>query len=325
MANILELSILGVMMVFVIFKKSVIGMLCVFALLTMLLYNNRPFYERFDDFGMTASPAGSPGTPMLPEQVKQQGLSSSVSAGPTTVPFTPKISTTVTEIPYEQEAIDELDDYEYNAVFQNESEKPLSKELRDKLMSQYPMHWTGYPPSSSQFQAGLRESFQGATQNVPDDAKPYQNVSESNLTPPDMSAVEIEERKILQTYTPKFPPQGVTYDIRDANELITKLYDAKGLIPEVKHQEGTNVYEIIGTRSKNAKVVYEDEVAPAPAGNVPNSGAGEGNIVSPFAVSNDPFYDINSPKAGKNPWNYTSWTPGLERVFAPTEPKKEWY
>jgi hypothetical protein len=248
---------------------------------------------------------------------------------PTVVPTSALVTVTPTEVPYEQKPIDDADDYEYNLVYQNESNAPLSKELRNKLMSQYPMHWTGYPPSSSQFQAGLRESFENAKPDVPDDAKPYKLVSGSNMSPPDMSEVEKDERKILQTYKPQFPLQGTTYDVRDANTLIKELYDAKGLVPDVRHKQGTNVYEIIGTTPKNAKVVYEDEEAPA--SNRPVESAGEGTIEVPYAVNDittstkDSFYDVGSSDGDKNMWNYTRWTPGLERVFAPTEPKKDWY
>ena len=231
--------------------------------------------------------------------------------------------------PYEQQPIQELDDYEYNLIYSNESDRVLSKQLRDKLMSQYPMNWTTYPPSSAQFQAGYKESFQNATQDVPDDAKPYQNISGSTMAPPDMGAVEKEERKILQTYTPKFPPTGQTYDSRDANALIKKMYDAKGLIPEVKHKEGTNVYEIVGTRRKNEKVVYEDDEAPVSKAAIADAGEGVVPVISAVneltTSSRDSFYAPENNKGSGNPWQYTAWTPGLERVFAPTEPKQTWY
>jgi hypothetical protein len=229
--------------------------------------------------------------------------------------------------PYEQQAIQNMDDYEYNLIYTNEADQVLKKELRDKLMSQYPMHWTTYPPSSSQFQAGYRESFQNAKQDVPDDAKPYQNISGSTMQPPDMGEVEKEERKILQTYTPEFPPKGQTYDDRDVNRLIKKIYDAKGLIPVVNHKDGTNVYEIVGTRRKNEKVVYEDDEGAATQRANPETGEGVVPVVSGVneltASSRDSFYTGGGGSA--NPWQYTAWTPGLERVFAPTDPKQNWY
>ena len=238
-----------------------------------------------------------------------------------------EVEMTVFSPPYEQQAIQNMDDYEYNLIYTNEADRVLKKELRDKLMSQYPMHWTTYPPSSSQFQAGYRESFQNAKQDVPDDAKPCQNISGSTMQPPDMGALEKEERKILQTYQPEFPPKAQMYDERDANTLIKKIYDAKGLIPVVKHKDGTNVYEIVGTRRKNETVVYEDEEGAATRGANPMTGEGVVPVVSGLnemtASSRDSFYAGGGSSA--NPWQYTAWTPGLERVFAPTDPKQNWY
>ena len=231
--------------------------------------------------------------------------------------------------PYDQQPIQDVDDYEHSLIYTNESDRVLSKALRDKLMSQYPMNWTTYPPSSSQFQAGYKESFQNATQNVPDDAKPYQNISGSTMAPPDLGTIEKEERKILQTYKPEFPPTATTYDDRDANKLIQKIYDAKGLIPVVNHKEGTNVYEIVGTRRKNEKVVYDDEEAPVTRRANPDAGEGAVPVVSAVnqltTSSRDSFYAPENNKGSGNPWQYTAWTPGLERVFAPTEPKQNWY
>ena len=147
------------------------------------------------------------------------------------------------------------------------------------------------------------------------------------MAPPDTSEVEREERKILQTYTPEFPPKGQTYDSRDANALIKKVFDAKGLIPEVRRRDGTNVYEIIGTRRKNEKIVYEDEEAAATHRANPDAGEDTVPVVSNIneltTSSRDSFYAGGQGSA--NPWQYTAWTPGLERVFAPTDPKQNWY
>jgi len=237
------------------------------------------------------------------------------------------------EVPYTTAPINGVDDYEYNKVFQNESDKALTKALRDKLMSQHPMDWSGQPPSSSQFQAGLRESFENAKPTVPDDAKPYQNIGGNLMQPPDLSKVEMEERKILQTYKPKFPPGPTTYDPRDANELITQLYDAKGLIPEVRHKDGTNVYEIIGVRKKGDHVLFEDE-AVAEATTKADPKLLESTIKTPQAVADmnpptdsmfDPGTKATETKSRTNQWNYTSWTQGLERMFAPTDPQQQWY
>lgn len=244
---------------------------------------------------------------------------------------TEEVDLTPVEVPYAQQPINNLDEYEVNAVYQNESDQAMSRALRDKLMSQRPMDWAGLPPSSSAFQAGLQESFQNAQPTVPDDAKPYQNIGGDLMQPPDMSEMEKKERQILQTYKPMFPPTPTSYDPRDADELIKQIYDLKGLIPNVKHKDGTNVYEIVGVRKKDEKVMFEDE---AEVSDEPNENAMESAINPPQAVtdmnnSKDPFFDSGSQavdmKSRTKKWNYTSWTPGLERMFAPTEPQQQWY
>jgi hypothetical protein len=133
--------------------------------------------------------------------------------------------------------IKSLDDYEYNFIYQNESDREVSQALKNKLMSQRPMEWAGLPPSSEQFQAGLRESFQNGTQSVPDNAKPYEAVNGDNMIPPDSESVEMEERKVLQSYKAPTTAELGSYDVDDPPEkLIHKLYEKKGLIPTIAHK-----------------------------------------------------------------------------------------
>lgn len=234
--------------------------------------------------------------------------------------------------PVAQGHIKKLDDFEYNMIYQNESDRALSTALRNKLMSQRPMDWAGLPPSSEQFQAGLRESFENASPTVPDNAKPYETVNGDNMVPPDTEATEMEERKILQAYKPPSTQELGSYSAdedMDPEELIEKIYAVKGLVPTVAHKDGTNVYEVVGVRRKDEKVVYEDEEAPASLG--PVRGAGEATIQVPATAYDtaavvDPFYDTSAPggKTRMGKWDYQSWTPGLERMFAPTNDTQNW-
>lgn len=235
--------------------------------------------------------------------------------------------------PVAQGQIKKLDDFEYNMIYQNESDRALSTALRNKLMSQRPMDWAGLPPSSEQFQAGLRESFENASPTVPDNAKPYQTVNGDNMMPPDTEATEMEERKILQAYKPPSAQELGSYSAdedMDPEKLIDKIYAVKGLVPTVAHKDGTNVYEVVGVRRKDEKVVYEDEEAPASLG--PVRGAGEATIQVPATAYDtaavvDPFYDTSAPggKTRMGKWDYQSWTPGLERMFAPTNDTQNWH
>lgn len=231
------------------------------------------------------------------------------------------------EAPYVKQQITDVDDYEYNLVFQNEGDREVSKGLINKLKSQYPMDWSTHPPSSSFFQQGLQK-LQEAFKDTPDHdtgIDPYRDISNEALVPPDTTQQEVEERKILQTYKPKASGDLSTYNVEDAQELIRKIYDAKGLIPTVKHKEN-NVYEIIGTRRKDEKIVYEDEEAAAQK--APQQAAGEGLITVPVtamdtAAGLDPFYST-SPGSHINRWDYQKFTPGLERMFAPSKPLQNW-
>lgn len=233
--------------------------------------------------------------------------------------------------PVAKGAIQRLDDYEYNLVYQNESDRELSEGLKQKLMSQRPFDWSGYPSSSAQFQAGLRESFENATPTVPDNAQPFRAINGDTMVPPDVDSVEMEERKLLQTYKPPSPEQIASYslDAESPEKLIAQLYDKKGLVPTVAHKEGTNVYEITGVRRKDEKIVFEDEEAPASV--APVQAAGEARISVPAAAidtaaARDPFYDTtNGGKARLGKWDYQAWTPGLERMFAPTNDTQAWY
>ena len=233
------------------------------------------------------------------------------------------------DAPYVRKAILDVDDYEYNLVFQNEGDREMTKALQNKLQSQYPMDWSTQPPSSAYFQAGkkrLEESFANAPAPEPKGENPYKEISGDSMTPPDTSIQEMEERKLLQTYKPKSVGDLNTYNLEDAQELIRKIYDAKGLIPDVRHKDG-NVYEIVGTRRKDEKIVYEDEEAPAQQ--APVQSAGEATITVPpvaadVAVGLDPFF-TPSASTKLDRWDYTKFTPGLERMFAPTYPTVEWF
>jgi hypothetical protein len=230
--------------------------------------------------------------------------------------------------PVENKPIDSVDDYEYSLVFQNESDRELSKALRTKLMSQRPMDWAGLPPSSAEFQAGVRESFANATPAVPENAQPFRNIDGSNMVPPDTTSIEMEERKLLQTYKPPRAKDMLKYDpeLQSPEELIQEIYNVRGLVPTVAHKEGTNVYEVIGVRRKDEKILYEDEEAPAGAG---GAAVDVPQVTADVAASMDPYYDKTGASMGQGSrmgrWNYQAWTPGLERMYAPTEATPSWF
>ena len=236
--------------------------------------------------------------------------------------------------PYVTRPINDVDDYEYNFVFQSEGDRELSKATINKLTAQYPLDWSGLPPSAMRFQEGFKQQ-QEAYANappVPQGVNPFKEIDGSSLTPPDTSAIEMEERKILSTYASKPPVPPAEYNIEDAKQLIDKIYEKKNLIPEVKVRDN-NVYEVIGTRRKDEKIVYEgddvqDESEAPVVGTEAVKVAMEDQITIPQKASDiaaglDPYYTPNtSTRTGR--WDYMRWTPGLERMFAPTYPTQDW-
>jgi len=231
--------------------------------------------------------------------------------------------------PYATDNIQSVDDYEYNMVFQNEGDRGLTKSTRDLLMSQYPMDWTTQPPSSAAFQEGLskfKEGFAASAIATPS-SNPFMSI-DGDMKPP----VYKDEKDILATYVPKKPNELTTYDAADAKEIVDRIYGAKGLVADFK-KTGDNTYTIMTTRKKDEAIVYEGEEdasgSHAPTSSQPVVSAGE-TLIVPATVENyktpDPFFTVNpSNKTRMGKWDYSSWTPGLERMFAPTEPQTNWY
>jgi hypothetical protein len=231
------------------------------------------------------------------------------------------------EYPYSTKPINSVDDYEHNLVFMNEGDRAMTKQTRDFLMSKYPMDWSTQPPSSDMFQQGLqayKEGFENAEPLPP--TKRYNAIDGTNMTPPDSLGQEMKEREILQTYVPKDPKSLTTYDAEDAKAIIDKIYSAKGLIPTYT-QSGDNQFIVTSTRPVNQPIVYEEDATEVPASNGPVQSAGEDTISVPLIQPTgglDPFFTPGE-KTRDGPWNYEKWTPGLERMFAPTAPMKNWY
>jgi hypothetical protein len=237
-------------------------------------------------------------------------------------PYEDKEQTPITVTPpFAIAPINEVDDYEYSLVFQNEGTKGITKANRDLLMSAYPMDWSTHPPSSAVFEEGYAEFVEDLAEKrrTPQSGpNPYANLEGGTLPP-------VTEKEILATYTPKKPQELTTYDAADAKEIIDRIYSAKGLIADMKPSKtDSNVFVITGVRNKASPISYEPD---AEASEGPVNATGENTIQAPVVASEqslDPFFTPGeSTKDGK--WDYTRFTPGLERSFAPNEPMQNWY
>lgn len=231
--------------------------------------------------------------------------------------------------PFTTDPIKSIDQYEIEAVFNNEGDRELKQQQINQISRRYPLDWVNYPPNSSKFQSGQAKYIEGfsSKSSAENLEEPYKNIGDGNLTPPDTIAIEKEEKRILASYAPKKANDLTTYDLDDAETLLMNIYKPKGLIPEVVRKEG-NVFEVVRTRSINNVIQYEDDLPDAPASQRPIEAAGEARITIPAvaletAASRDPYYEpTTSTRADRS--DYTKWTPGLERMFTPTFKKSDW-
>ena len=138
----------------------------------------------------------------------------------------------------------------------------------------------------------------------------------------------------MSVYTPKKAQDLSSYSVDDAKALIEKIYDAKGVVPDYA-QTGENQYTVFGVRPKGGPVFEDDAPAAdatpsakqAAASRTAVTSSGEDTIVVPSMSrmdGSDPFFTPGE-KTRDGRWDYTSWTPGLERMFAPNAPMKNWY
>ena len=228
--------------------------------------------------------------------------------------------------------INDLDDYEISNVFQNQGSKKASRKQISDAMTQYPMDWTVQGPDSQYFQENqtIFEKEQQARANDPAPTSFYKEVDGTNMAIPDTEAMNEEEKKILQTYKPKSSKDLLRYSLEDVEHLLDRVYSKRGLIPVInKSNQGENIWEITEVKEKNPKIVWEDEVE-RDVQRETMTKRGEEVIEVPYTVSDvaaglDPFFQArNTVRDGKYD-NYTEWTPGLERMFAPTYPLKSWF
>jgi hypothetical protein len=229
--------------------------------------------------------------------------------------------------PYALQPIDRLDDYEMSMIFQNEGTKEASKQQIRDAMSQYPLDWSTQGQNSQRFQEGQAAYEQTAAAKKP--MRTQQDANEESMLLPDHVQQDEEEKKILQTYQPTCTKGLLEYCADDVKALVDRVYGRKGLLPVVeKSSQGQNIWEIVEVKEKNPKIVWEDE-DPAQERRDIMASRGEEVITVPYPASDlaaglDPFFQTgSSSRTGKH--DYTKWTPGLERMYAPTYPIKSWF
>ena len=237
------------------------------------------------------------------------------------------------EAPFTEAPILKLDDYEYSMIFQNEGTREAGKREISDAMSRYPLDWSVQPPSSQYFQT-KREGF--VTQTIAADAEQqmgaaplnteeFNSISGTKEQPQDKQALEEEERKILQMYKPEDTKDLIHYSLKDAKRLVKRMYAKKGLIADVEpSKQGNNVFEIVEVREKDPVIIWEEEITQPERDNMRGEEVIEvPQTVNDLAAGLDPFFEPRT-RVRMDRHDYSKWTPGLERSFAPTYTATEW-
>jgi hypothetical protein len=235
------------------------------------------------------------------------------------------------EKPYATNLLEDIDDYEVSAIHQNRGSKEASQKQLNDAMTRYPLDWAVQGSQSPMFQQEQAKYAKKGAKSVPlgvDMAHP----ESPNMMLPDSADREEEEKKILQTYIPKKSKDLLEYSVDDVKQLVEDVYLKRGLVPNIeKSKQGANIWEITEVNEKNPKIVWEDSDESVEDTKVRGKMLlrGEDVIEVPreardLAAGLDPFFQSRGTvRKGKN--DYTQWTPGLERMFAPTHPVKHWF
>ena len=173
----------------------------------------------------------------------------------------------------------------------------------------------------------LGEINGGAQGQVKKTGDVYSDIDGSNLQPVDTTKLEQEERAILSTFEFKRSSSDIgTYNPDDVAELLDKYYSKQGKNAYyVQRDDG--VYEVFETEERKPKIMYEDEepdVAREELGDDMTDNISVPKGVAQYSSKLDPFFEPRTATRA-NRQDYTAFTPGLERMFAPTDPKQQWY
>ena len=235
--------------------------------------------------------------------------------------------------------IKKLDDYEYSRVFQieKESRNELERTTVNALTSQRQFDWSQLPFNSEhratneQDMSG-RRLVEGFTDTV---TEPFYNaIAGDNMAPQDLQDIDEREQAILQQYSPKKTEDLMEHDTDDVQVLVKKLYetdaDWEPVVEKIKGGE-FQVSKLIPKRKKE-DAQFADEQVPS-VGEALRDGIATGRpkIQPKMEVSGmqDPYFDKTGvlDYEGDRFYRYDSfakWTPGLERMFAPTFDQNDW-
>ena len=216
---------------------------------------------------------------------------------------------------------DKYGDYELDFIFNQEGGYNPTRDAINAARGRFPFDWANLPPSANQFQ--MQQALFEKAGAAPYSAETFKNIEARDLLPTDSLAEEERQAKILSSYKPVSAADMQAPTVQSVEELAKQIYEPRGLIPIVKQQGATNVYEIYETKEINPKIVYEDEVS-----------RGNANPLEPLSPDVSKYVSMptdtslglaplsQKEKTGKN--SYSTYDPSLEAMFGPRMSWQQW-
>lgn len=230
--------------------------------------------------------------------------------------------------------INKLDDYEYTRIFQNENSprSELSKTNVNSLTAKNQFDWSKLPFNSETRANAETEFISGRKDTAQKDPKTgvfFKNMEGGTIFPPDSDTIDANEKSNLNNFKSEKAENLLQHDGEDVAEMVKKMYEDDPNWEPVVERIGENEYRVSELRPKPKKERYveagDEELTIERAkqgGLISPSVEVEGGNVDPYFdktgvldYSNDRFYQYN---------DFKKWTPGLERMFAPTLDTTNW-
>jgi hypothetical protein len=230
--------------------------------------------------------------------------------------------------------INKLDDYEYTRVFQSETSDRMAAGPKPPIASHI-LDWAKLPFNSEDRAAKEDEFITGRMEDGTREPKSgifFNTMESSTVQPPDVEAAKLREQKILSMYQPtSISKHTIDSETEAVGKLVHDMYASDPAWEPVVTKVDENKYEVTELRPKARKEKYEDDQTVSLA-----VAEERGTAIPPPTLDihdrlqDDPYFDKSGVGDRNNSryWNYNDfkkWTPGLERMFAPTETNKEWY
>jgi hypothetical protein len=204
-------------------------------------------------------------------------------------------------------------------------------------MSQYHLDWANLPWNSDE-KAKEEEAFiSGRMEDGMRDPKTgvfFRNMEGADVGPPDEAATAAREAKILSAYIPTdISKHVVDSEMERVAQVVNQAYASDPDWEPVVEKRGEHQYAVTELRPRAKKERWENETPTVQEAK--DQGILTGTSFAPDMKidggrSDDPYFDKAGvvDNANDRVWKYqdfNKWTPGLERMFAPTNETQAWY